>query len=354
MNNTNNNAAHYTFEGLLKDNRIQKIEIPRIQRDYAQGRAEEKAKRIRKSFVSALYTALTKDNTINLDFIYGNIDRDGILTLLDGQQRLTTLFLLHWYVAQKTEQSDIELLQKFSYEIRPSTRDFCAKLLEFNPFSSPEKDLSKEGNKISYEITNQHWFLSSWNKDPSIVAMLTMLDEIHYQFKNSPVTWANLAKITFYFLPLEDMGLTDDLYIKMNSRGKPLTDFEHFKAELDKQLAKIDNASELASRIRSKFDTKWTDLLWDYRNSDTKTEHDDIVDDEFLRYIHFICDVISYQKGFDPDNNKNEFDLLKNVFTFQENNNEETVKENFETLEKYFDCWCEDNLCSIKCYTAPH
>jgi len=38
--------------------------------------------------------------------------------------------------------------------------------------------------------------------------------------------------ITFELLPLEHFGLTDDLYIKMNARGKPLTSFETFKRVL--------------------------------------------------------------------------------------------------------------------------
>ena len=36
----------------------------------------------------------------------------------------------------------------------------------------------------------------------------------------------------FHLLPIDDMGSAEDLYIKMNSRGKPLTDFETFKAQL--------------------------------------------------------------------------------------------------------------------------
>ena len=34
------------------------------------------------------------------------------------------------------------------------------------------------------------------------------------------------------------MGLNDDLYIKMNSRGKPLTEFENFKARFQGLIAK--------------------------------------------------------------------------------------------------------------------
>lgn len=340
MSNTPTPAKCYTFEQLLTDNTIKKIEIPRIQRDYAQGRTDDRVTRIREKFVSALNTALTEEQNLTLDFIYGNIDKKGILTLLDGQQRLTTLFLLHWYFAQT--ETEIDLLKKFSYEIRPSTRDFCAKLLT-EPFNSTDTD-----KYLSEKIKDQSWFPLSWSKDPSITSMLTMLDEIHKQFKETTISWETLSNITFYFLPLEDMGLTDDLYIKMNSRGKPLTDFEHFKAELDKQLSKLDNAQELANRIRLKFDTTWTDLLWEYRNSDTETENDNIVDDEFLRYIHFICDVIYYQNETDSHKQWNDFDLLKIFFTCNDENDKEKIKQNFETLEKYFDCWCENNLNKIK------
>ena len=60
------------------------------------------------------------------------------------------------------------------------------------------------------------------------------------------------------------MGLTDELYIKMNSRGKPLTQFEHFKAELERNISLID--LESSHRILRKIDRDWTELLWQYRD----------------------------------------------------------------------------------------
>ena len=64
------------------------------------------------------------------------------------------------------------------------------------------------------------------------------------------------------------MGLTDELYIKMNSRGKPLTQFEYFKAELERNVR--GRNEKVAERILSKVDGKWTDLLWRYRDSGSK------------------------------------------------------------------------------------
>ena len=71
-----------------------KIEIPIIQRDYAQGRDNEKTNKIRGLFLDNLIKAIGSENeTLELDFVYGDI-RNGILQPLDGQQRLTTIFLI--------------------------------------------------------------------------------------------------------------------------------------------------------------------------------------------------------------------------------------------------------------------
>ena len=88
-----------TFISIFKTGTVKKITIPKIQRDYAQGRDDTDVKRVRKEFLDYLYDAITKTPK-TLDFIYGTI-KDGELTPLDGQQRLTTLFLLHWYAAKK-------------------------------------------------------------------------------------------------------------------------------------------------------------------------------------------------------------------------------------------------------------
>ena len=64
--------------------------IPRIQRDYAQGRPEVKS--IRDDFLSAIHgTIVNPDGHLSLDFIYGTRDKRGLFIPLDGQQRLTTL-----------------------------------------------------------------------------------------------------------------------------------------------------------------------------------------------------------------------------------------------------------------------
>lgn len=326
------------FEDGENSIQLQKIIIPIIQRDYAQGRDNPDVVRVRERFIEALYKAVT-ENPITLDFVYGDIDKEGNMTPLDGQQRLTTLFLLHWYAAKKENivKDDYDFLEKFSYETRYSARNFCHKLVNYNP------EFKKDS--LSEEIIDQAWFPLDWKNDPTISSMLRMLDAIHNRFKSVTDLWNKLKErcITFYFLPIKDMGLTDELYIKMNSRGKPLTLFEHFKAELEREIRNIDD--ELANKIMRKIDIDWTDLLWKYRNSNTGSLDDNIIDDEFLRYFKFICDVIYYRKEISAGNRgKDVFELLD----LYSSSKSEDAEENIKTLERFFDCWL-----NIPKYSSP-
>lgn len=241
------------------------IEIPIIQRDYAQGRDSTKVNEIRRKIINDMYSALTKDSILEFDFVYGNIegrDTGEIFVPLDGQQRLTTLYLLHWYLALQAKKFDaITLLKRFSYETRTSSREFCQALVANAidlPAFIPE-------SKISKALKNEAWFFLSWIKDPTIKAMLQTLDDLHLTFYTHGDLWDKLSAkdnvpIVFRFVKLEDFGLEDDLYIKMNARGKPLTDFENFKAKFEHHLS--ENFEEELYYFSHKIDGDWTDMFW--------------------------------------------------------------------------------------------
>lgn len=317
---------------------IKRIEIPKIQRDFAYGRTDEKNRRKRDCFLDSLFDAVC-GKPITLDFVYGDI-KENRLTPLDGQQRLTTLFLLYWYASKKENitGTEIDFLKNFSYETRPSVREFC-KSITTKVFEL------KRDTVISEQIKDKNWFPLEWQHDATISSMLVMLDAVQEKFSCVENLYTKLENISFYFLPIEDMGLTDELYIKMNSRGKPLTPFEHFKAEFEKQLKLADE--NVAKRIGSKIDREWTDLLWQYRNSEFGDDYDNTTDAEFLRYFIFICNIICYKNGGSPKTS-DEFELVKEFFTIGGDNEEQIdqcrdqVIQNALTLESFFDCWLEN------------
>jgi hypothetical protein len=267
---------------------VRRIEIPIIQRDYAQGRDSDAVTRIRDKFLSDLHDAVTSEHgRISLDFIYGDVV-GGALRPLDGQQRLTTLFLLHWYLAWRTDQLDLDLgWKRFEYATRPSARRFCNCLVS----AKPPHDAT-----LRSWFEDQYWFLHTWRHDPTIQSMLVMLEAMHERFEHADcaAAWARLIDpthpaIAFHLLPIEQMGLSEELYITMNSRGKPLTAFENFKARFEALLESSvpDRVNEFANKV----DGQWTDVLWPLRGKG------DIVDDELLRYLRFVTELCAWSDG---------------------------------------------------------
>lgn len=269
---------------------ISSIEIPLIQRDYAQGRLGAWVEEIRVDFLEVLLDAVAGGEPVGLDFVYGKIE-GATFYPLDGQQRLTTLFLLHWYLASEADHLHAGVAwTRFSYATRASARLFCQRLVA-NPLPHDE-------DVPSAWIIDQAWYLHVWRTDPTIQAMLVMIDSIHEEVQrlhpdlDVQAAWERLTRaespaVSFYLLPLDDMDSDEDLYIKMNSRGKPLTPFENFKARFEQDIQHSNRADEFAHKI----DGAWSDLLWPFHGGDN------IVDDEFIRYIGFVTELCEFRDG---------------------------------------------------------
>lgn len=294
--NNNPTSEKLTFRELINKH---KVEIPIIQRDYAQGR-EGKAD-IRTNFLNALLEVIN-DKKLELDFVYGSV-KNSVLQPLDGQQRLTTLFLLHWFVALKENQLDKtlkELLAKFTYETRTSSREFCIDLINKGVVYNEEKIISEQ-------IIDSSWFFLSWKRDPTIKSMLTMLDAIQQTFQNKTEVWDKLNNISLHYIELQNFGLSDDLYIKMNARGKPLTDFENFKAKFEQYVKQNnwENSENPTETFSHQIDTVWTDLFWFYRNEEN------VFDEQLLNFFRTLALINYTVKAKKDDKFRGIIDLLR-------------------------------------------
>jgi hypothetical protein len=280
MTQNKTNATDESFWSMLsKAGSEFSIYIPRIQRDYAQGRTDDATTQIRDKFVDDIFDSVINHaddgQTLDVNFIYGNIeDDDGKRRFvpIDGQQRLTTLFLLHWYFAVYSGEidSDPEVkrrLLQFQYETRNVTGKFCRNLTEYVRIDF--RTLGT-GKKVSDAIRNYYWFFSDFEHDSSVRAMLVMIDAIHEKAMEYLADGVSLdgifdvlisekAPIRFLYLNIDDVGLTDSIYIKMNARGKALTHFENFKAQLRNYLSEDEN---FASKFINNINGKWSQFFW--------------------------------------------------------------------------------------------
>lgn len=274
----------YTLLNFLKSEYSDAIsfEIPIIQRDYAQGRSDERSKEIRKTFLGSLIAAVENypQKNIELDFVYGKRNKNKVY-LLDGQQRITTLYLLHWYLTQRLQKPSLLKDVALSYRVRQYADEFTQKI------SDESTQIDFTSSIPSQAICNCTWFFDAWKHDPTVKGMLNTLDTIHELLKDKKISeeryWQPLEEgaVTFYWLDLEEHQLTDELYLKMNARGKQLSNFENFKASLVKRIA--DNGWEENTTKKKSFsfkmDTIYTDLFWEYRGGKT------IIDEEAMNFF---------------------------------------------------------------------
>lgn len=284
------------FADLIQKGRIR---IPQIQRDYAQGRQHKEVNEIRDHFVRTLMLVVCgKKSGSQLDFIYGS-DRNDAFEPLDGQQRLTTLFLLYWVLGFDLKTSTGE--SKLIYETRNTSENFCKELVrhvakQFVDEANQKSGIAKKAAELEKEkpeaerdrsklqpheytpseiIRNRDWFQWGWRFDPTISSMLVMIDTIckhmDWSLKLSDCR-ERLCNITFNHLDLGELGMSDELFIKMNARGKLLSDFDKIKSTIEEEIQlqqteKDCNGKLLATLAtehawREHMDGKWIDLFW--------------------------------------------------------------------------------------------
>ena len=175
---------------------------------------------------------------------------------------------------------------RFSYETRITSRDFCNALLN-NEIVVP----SSAESKLSDVIKDAPWFFISWEKDPTVKSMLIMLDAIHQKFFEGIHFYELISNpinplVSFQFIELKDFGLSDSLYIKMNARGKELTEFENFKAKIEQLLEASDkeHGTKYKDIFSLNMDTIWTEIFWKYRDAKTC-----LFDEKIMNFVRVLA-----------------------------------------------------------------
>lgn len=315
------------------------VRIPQLQRDYVQG--SDKAKEIRDLFICDLVETLSADTpeakqkTLHLDFIYGSTYEEApasglhphwekgelhfdipnshvneptkVFLPLDGQQRLTSLWLLHWMLCPETEADAAKkLLSHFSYATRSSSRRFCAALVAH--IGDGELKQQLKTNKAKSALMEAPWFLPAWQKDPTVNSMIEMLVAIGTRLGEADTAplWKRLQEgaITFTVIEIQsnEFRLTDELYIKMNNRGRLLTDWECDKAKAIECLGEVVFKEENAGLWESleaneqektpadyfsfRIDGRWQDFFWHLsRGGESPLEDHVQRSDEMMSYF---------------------------------------------------------------------
>ena len=253
MNSNEEKAKNYSLITFLKDHIIV---IPAMQRDYAQGRDNAEATNIRNLFISTILDAVFDGKDLSLDFTYGDSENNDARRYypIDGQQRLTTLFLVYAHVLIKARREEdketiknLEFLQNFRFEERYKAEEYLKELL------------SEKLNEARLTMPEL------WHKNPTAEGLARTFSQILIAFEKKVEKKKIVLKAKDYLERLEKItflefssNLPDDVFCKMNARGRTLTDFEVFKASVVKKFKKECNGfAEVANKFYEKLFKKY-------------------------------------------------------------------------------------------------
>jgi hypothetical protein len=320
---------YYSLSELLKtDNR--KIIIPDFQRDYCWGDKTHGEKNI--DIVSGFLDTLFEEyESKSENVLLGKIDvyesPKNHIYLTDGQQRLTTLYLIIGMLHKAIQNGEIKTKLKacmisdfeendddkepyLQYAVRESTVFFLRDLVN-------EYFIKENSIKVS-EIKSQPWYFSEYNLDPSIISMLNAIEIIDRKLNtNRDINVSGLSEfvinsIKIQYYDVKDKHHGEERFVIINTTGKSLTVSENIKPIL---IGNVEN-KEFAQKWESR--ESW---FWEKRDK-LKENISDFGVNQFLIWCFQIID-----RQDDVDIIKKAKELLKN-----KNNEVYLIK-----IQAYFD-----------------
>lgn len=292
----------YSLKMLLAGEENEKIVIPDLQRDYCWGSTGT----LVDDFMLSLYEHFKHSQTENLlmGLIYGYYESvRPYLQLCDGQQRLTTLYLIMGMICRLTGKSefrdmlisDFELNEDDSeprllYAVRDSSMYFLSDLV-CKYFMAEMQD----GETPSEVIKAQPWWFSEYSNDPTINSILDALDKIKKKIdsffsleKNERISDFGqfiMDKLEFIYYDMGSRKDGEETFVIINTTGEPLTSTENLKPLVVTHETTDSKEWKRRSAIWEKIDN----YFW--RNRSDGDDTSDAGMKEFLRLVIGVYDI---------------------------------------------------------------
>lgn len=347
-------TGRYSLKQLLTHNEIEQIIIPEIQRDYVwevsivkkliadiQKKFDKKSSQqieikvtgkdsIPESisqFLSQEYERLVYQQKIGFIYAYHDRDYAGKFFLIDGQQRITTLYLMLLFLYGSTDnQQQFKTLYfnnevpKVDYKIREQSHDFLHLLIKSFLNGKEYKD-SEAFYSTEYlkDTTIKHLIENFEFIGKELGTIENKLDFLDYL--------ENFVEVNYFDTHLSEQG--EQLYIYMNSRGEQLSHQEIIRAELIQKISDAEGKIQLGNEWE-----KWQNFFWKHKGGN---ENADNGFEEFLKWAVIIH--LSTSENVEIEN----FADLNKIFTpkqlkenlIKDSYREEQLRNQNEALVKY-------------------
>jgi hypothetical protein len=260
----------YLIKDIFSEDR--KIVIPDLQRDYCWGSKDENEKNRVWKFIDSHYKLFKQfpDSVSQIGLIYGYKDLSGRIMLCDGQQRLTTLFLLigmlnkklknnlfMYNLISKRELEEDDQEPYLQYAIRETSLSFISNLVT-------EFFLSDKINKVEDLNSKLFWFYEQYNLDPTVNSMLDALSKIeiyltHLDDEDATLFGKHIINnLEFMYYDMGTRANGEETFVIINTSGEPLTRMENLKPFMVKNMSDCtlwENMDNWFWKNRNEFDT---------------------------------------------------------------------------------------------------
>lgn len=298
-------GSKYNLQTLFTSEDNEKIVIPDLQRDYCWGTTGTLVDDFMASLIEH-FQHHPKENLL-MGLIYGYYeDERPYLQLCDGQQRLTTLYILIGLICRLTGENKFQdlLISKFEleeddkeprllYAIRDSSLYFMSDLV-CNYFISHEQYDSVPSEFIKKQV----WWFSEYSTDPTIISLLAALDKMKSAISTEFITTDNsidkkllvdfgdyvASKLEFIYTDMETRTEGEETFVIINTTGEPLSATENLKPLVVTHDSSSDNW-KMNSEIWEHIDN----YFWVHRDSSQDTSDSSMK--EFLRWVVGVKDT---------------------------------------------------------------
>lgn len=300
----------YSLQELLTSEDNEKIVIPDLQRDYCWGTTGTLVDDFIASLIGNFKNHPSEELLMGLIYGYYEEERP-YLQLCDGQQRLTTLYILVGLICRLTGDNKFQdlLISKFElkeddreprllYAIRDSSLYFMSDLV-CNYFISQESSDCVPSEFIKKQV----WWFSEYNTDPTIISLLTALNKMKSVLTSAFLTKENrldkesivnfgsyiISKLKFIYTDMETRREGEETFVIINTTGEPLSATENLKPIV------VTHKSTTGDWIKNSEIWEHIDnYFWVHRDSSQDTSDSSMK--EFLRLAAGVKDTSS--KGY--------------------------------------------------------
>lgn len=338
-------TGRYSIAQLLTSPEVEQIIIPELQRDYVWGernvkgllnsildnfkRKEERSLQISDSqgneiesdirdFLNEEYMRLRYNTRVGFIYAYHDRALSSQFYLIDGQQRITTIFLTLLALYRRVDSERfrkiyfVARVPKIDYKVREVSHDFLVDFIEYElnkkDSSKTFKESCKYYSEYDKDVTAQSIYANYYNV---IVPTLTLALASYDNVESLIDYIENYIEFNYFDTNISEQG--EKLYLYMNSRGESLSVQERVKSII------VGRSHEKLKAGKQWED--WQNFFWQIKPKSDKNADRGFY--EFLKWAA-ILHMCKYQntkikKTHNIDKNKSRIEEIEDYIRIEKN-----------------------------------